>query len=302
MLIVKLKDQLGNQMFSYASVKSIALKRNLKFGYYRMPLDEKYINDTDVKYGNDLSTIFNLPLEEQIKLLPDNITTYCERKVNERNREDYKELVINEIPDDCIVDGHFITSEFINDYKSELGQWFRFPDDVHNKIINKVSELKNNTGAPIVSVHFRVGKDYFERGYRLDSSYWEQAANIIKKRFPDAVFVCLYDKKNKAVKRFMEKFNAIDARGSLVDDLCLISQCDINIVCNSTFSIMGALLNNNGVLKLCPSIYPSSNGYNLIHVYPKDWVKVDNSKVDRFSRFVGGIRRYLIKIKRIFIK
>lgn len=34
MLVVKLSDQLGNQMFAYAAVKSIALDKGFEFGVY----------------------------------------------------------------------------------------------------------------------------------------------------------------------------------------------------------------------------------------------------------------------------
>lgn len=58
MVIVKLADQLGNQMFAYASIKSMCIDKGYSFGYYRVPLAKKYINDSDKKYGNALPGYF----------------------------------------------------------------------------------------------------------------------------------------------------------------------------------------------------------------------------------------------------
>lgn len=56
MLVARIADQLGNQMFSYASVKTIAQHRQEPFGFVREWNDR--INDSDRKYGNEIHTIF----------------------------------------------------------------------------------------------------------------------------------------------------------------------------------------------------------------------------------------------------
>ena len=45
MLTVTISDQLGNQMFAYASVKTIAQNRGEFFGFVRA--ENNLINDTD---------------------------------------------------------------------------------------------------------------------------------------------------------------------------------------------------------------------------------------------------------------
>ena len=58
MLVVKLSDQLGNQMFAYAAVKSIALDKGFEFGVCNEYDNQFLKNDTDEKFGNTLTSIF----------------------------------------------------------------------------------------------------------------------------------------------------------------------------------------------------------------------------------------------------
>lgn len=58
MIICKLSDQLGNQMFAYASVKSIALDKGYDFKILGEYNNQFLKNDTDKKYGNTLTSIF----------------------------------------------------------------------------------------------------------------------------------------------------------------------------------------------------------------------------------------------------
>ena len=52
MVIVKLADQLGNQMFACVSRKSICIDKGYSFGYYRVPLAENILinmNERDLR-------------------------------------------------------------------------------------------------------------------------------------------------------------------------------------------------------------------------------------------------------------
>ena len=56
MLVGKIADQLGNQMFTYASLKTIARDRKEDFYFIRAHNDR--INDSDKRYGNEIHTMF----------------------------------------------------------------------------------------------------------------------------------------------------------------------------------------------------------------------------------------------------
>ncbi len=61
MLLLKVSDQLGNQMFAYAAVKSIAIEKGYGFGM--IPCSDNtsaLINDKDPKYGHTIICIIGL--------------------------------------------------------------------------------------------------------------------------------------------------------------------------------------------------------------------------------------------------
>ncbi len=299
MLIVNLKDQLGNQMFAYASVKSIAMKKGVEFGFNRIAIDDRYINDTDDVLGSELFTIFNLPESEKIDSVPDTYSIYHEEPMRLRHSSNYVTSVINKIEDNVVMDGHFITTSFFRDYIEEVRKWFKIPKQVENDIHNKIISLSNNGERKTVSVHFRVGNDYTKLGYRLKESYWHKAAEFMISKFSNPIFICLYDKKTPAVERFIKKFNAIDARGSLVEDMCLISKCDGNIVCNSTFSIMSALLNNNSKHIVCPMKYPTQVGYMPEDCFWDSWTRIGDGRRDFISGVYYRLHKILYFLKKI---
>lgn len=298
MILIQLKDQLGNQMFAYASAKTIATKKKIKFGFYRVPIENKYINDTDVKYGNDLFTIFDLPEEEWVKTLPNNYKIYKERSLKERNDKNYINSVVSEISDDCIMDGHFISPAYFEDNIIEVREWFSFPKEVEDKMIRRVSDISENGKYKIVTVHFRVGKDYTILGYRLNKMYWLKAAKKAQELCDNIRFVCVYDKKTKEITEFIKKFDAIDMHGSLLEDMIVLANADGNIVCNSTFSIMSSLLNKRKKFTICPDKYPSQIGYMPDNIFPDEWIKISGIK----RNIVAGICYRIHYLKRLFLR
>lgn len=295
MIIVKLKDQLGNQMFAYASIKSIAMDKNMKFGFFRVPLSEEFINDSDERYGNDLYTIFNLPESEWVKELPDNYDIYKELPMKERNDDGYAAKVRGSLIDNLIADGHFITTVFIADKVPQLREWFRIPFDVEEKIKSLIQNLRGKN--TLISVHFRVGDDYVRNGFKLKYLYWQKAAQHVKSHVENPRFICVYDKRTKEIERFIKEFDAVEFYGSLVEDMCLISKCDGNIVCNSTFSIMAALLNEYSQITICPGKYPTEAGYLPDNVFLEEWIHIGKGKRDFKSWLYYIRRRYLRKSK-----
>lgn len=78
MLVVNISDQLGNQMFAYAAIRTIAEQKGYDFGFIRAHNDR--INDTDHKYGNEIHTIFPQTRQNFLEKLPDTVVhTYHEQ-------------------------------------------------------------------------------------------------------------------------------------------------------------------------------------------------------------------------------
>lgn len=289
MITVCLTSQLGNMMFQYAAVKTIASKNNCTFRYVRYA-NTGYINSCDSQYGCELNTIFKLPPEEQLFDIPTEMDTYVELEPSMRDYSDYPNDVFKQITDNTFVRGFFITPEIIETNIENVRKWFELPSSAIDKAVSFLKPYKQNE-KKVCIVHFRVGYDYFILGYKLHKSYWHRAATLVQKRYPNVQFICVYDKFTSDVKSFMEEFPSEKYHGSLVDDLAMITLADINIVCNSSFSIMGALLNPRSCMAVCPSIYPTPAGNLPDNTYAKSWIRIPQTKRDLASQMTWNMRK-----------
>lgn len=290
MITAVLTDQLGNMMFEYAAVKTIATTKGIPFRYVRVT--NKLINSVDAKYGCELNTIFPIPGEEQLASLPENSSTYCEPPPHLRDYAEYPKDVYISISDNTIVRGFFITPELIEHNLDNIRKWFTLPESAISKSRAFLKPLRTN-GAKICVVHFRVGHDYFVLGYKLHHTYWKKAAAKVLEQHQNVQFVCVYDKRTSEVESFMRKFPSAEYHGSLVDDMAMLTQADINIVCNSSFSIMGALLNPSSVMSVCPSIYPTPAGNLPDNTFAKSWIRIPDTKRNLLSHITWTLRKFL---------
>ena len=143
----------------------------------------------------------------------------------------------------------------------------------NNNVQGKASDIFRQLGAEITcSVHFRR-KDYLKsKGYHhnLDSSYYNQAINLVLKKYPMAKFLVFSDDIEWCKKNLPQKMIAIDttAEGedSMFIDMCIMSKCKIHIIANSSFSWWGAFLSRSAAV-IAPRKWFGPRG-------PKDWQSV----------------------------
>lgn len=110
MIICKLSDQLGNQMFAYASVKSIALDKGYDFKILGEYNNQFLKNDTDKKYGNTLTSIFADIAKETVQEVPDGYSVYKEN-ITIDSRSDVEEGALK-VNDNTLMLGHYISPKY----------------------------------------------------------------------------------------------------------------------------------------------------------------------------------------------
>ena len=280
MLVARIADQLGNQMFTYASVKTIAQNRQEPFGFVREWNDR--INDSDRKYGNEIHTIFPAIHDEFLEQLPAVIThTYAEPPLSSRTANYQADAL--QVPTDTLMIGHYISYRYFADNLEEVRRWFAFPEDIADPVDEELAALRAKyPGRPLVAVHFRIGEDYVRQGFRLRDSYWKKAADYVLTQVKDPIFLLFYDRKPKKgglIDYFTSHFTCEICRGSLVHDLCMLSRCDWEIICNSSFSIMSAVLNTTSSNQIVrPSVYPVGRQFYPTDCFCDDWIVVPASQ------------------------
>lgn len=286
MLVVNISDQLGNQMFAYASVKTIAQERGFDFRFIRAWNNR--INDTDKKYGNEIHTIFPQTADELLTELPSFIEHVYNEEISTHTDRIYSESAKN-VLDNTFMKGHFISYTYLKNNLEQIRQWFAFSEEILNSSKEKLLTVqKQYPDKHLVAIHFRTGEDYLRQGFLLNSSYWIQAAEYMLKKYgkEQVIFLPFYDRKPKSggiVNHFFKKYPCIDIRGSLVEDMCCLTLIQDVIICNSSFSTMAGILNNSADKEILrPSIYPASGSFQPTDCFPDEWTVIP-AKASRIS-------------------
>ncbi len=296
MIVGKVYNQLGNQMVMYSAVKSICLDNGLTFKFYVEKIkNEKEINDRGARYGREIYTIFEELKKELVteaefdKIEFDYIIEYTEafsflRTVNK---------------DANILVEHAWSSSvrLFQNRLAEFHDWFKFPDNILKSctaIVNKERLSKEI----LISVHFRCGIDYLKGAYQLNYKYWIECGKYLKEKYTGRKikFFLFYDTGNCfAVHRFKRKFKGMcyEYGEELAHDMCLMSLCDSHIVCNSTFSVVSALLDSDiSHIVVRPMNAPCGTGYMKEELFPNtpNWIVIGKGRRSIGAFIFRGIR------------
>ncbi len=301
MLIIKLSDQLGNQMFAYAAIKSIAKDKNYTFGVLNEYDNQFLKNDTDKRFGCTLTTIFKNIQKEIVTEVPSNYKVYQEHRKGYSSLQ--KEVI--EISDNTVMKGHYISPLYFIHRLNEVQEWFQLPQEIESTTTKKLNKIREQypSGTRFCSVHFRNALDYRIKGYMLSKYYWKDAAEILLKNTNEnIVFILFYDKMSNIISDFKNRFPSIISHNSLLEDFSMISKCDYHIVCNSSFSVMAALMDRKSTYTTyCPSIWPIPKKLYPTDTYPQQWIKV-STKRNIYSYIMGYIAPFLSPFKHLIIK
>jgi len=248
--------RMGNQMFQYATLYSIAKTRGYEFGVpYSLKSSNPYINFC-------LNDAFkNLSAQDSTEIQNPN-------KAQERNFT-YNAGIFG-IPDHTDIIGYFQSEKYFIDYRQDLLKEFEFSPDTKNTA-NTIRQIGKKLA---VSLHIRLG-DYLnvtDKHPICTMEYYEEALNKI----PDNAFLFIIsDDNEKAADLFKDlkrPFCIPDTKNQNID-MCLMTMCDYHIIANSSFSWWGAWLTESKKV-IAPSKWFGESidmPKNWSDIYCKDW-------------------------------
>lgn len=266
MVIVKIGDGLGNQIYNYVCGYAAAKHNNEALKLDTSECDNSTLRDYMLGYFN---------LDEHARESFPNKTFW--QKVYKRVRRNIKYHVIME-KDFFMFDRRvFRKKNLRNKYLHGYWQNIRYFEMYQSDIIRQLKPIYNqsqnviNTGKLLkeentCAVHMRGGDidmlpmDYFQRAI----SYM----NEIKNNPTYIIFSNQMDKAKKYLKNMGVLYKTIDDYGrfSDIDEFFLMSSCQGQIISNSSYSRWAALISENkGV------IAPNLKKYNEI-LYPDHWI------------------------------
>lgn len=250
---------LGNAMFKIAAAISTAKDNNLKYvfskEFIRPGIDPDY-SEYSTNVLRDIQFIDCLPNQYQIWTEPSFAYT----------------PVLYQKGSNLLLDGYYQSARYFENNKEFIVNLFGPTQEITDHIISQIPDINS-----CVSIHVRRG-DYlkFPNHHPQQSpEYFKQAIELLGVEktyliFSDDVVGCaeLFD--------FLPSKLFIDSGADWID-LYMMSLCESNIICNSTFGWWGAYLNNNPTKKVIAPIKWFGTAYADIDtsdICPLDWIKL----------------------------
>ena len=243
------RGRLGNQMFQYATLFSIAKRNNYSYG---IPYKNKNNSDEYQKL-NLLDCFENISAQDCQSILP--------KKQIQEIDNNFNSAFLN-IEDDLDLFGYFQSEKYFKKYKTEILHEFTFKKDIKEKILKLKKQIKN----PIASVHMRFG-DYelFPNVYpRCTQDYYYNALSLFPKNIDIILFSDNLEKASSLMEKTKKRFYIFPGLSNF-EDLYFMSLCDYHVIANSSFSWWGAWLSNSK-----KTVAPKT-WYGLDPNAPKSW-------------------------------
>jgi hypothetical protein len=274
-------EQLGSQMNNFAVGFSIAEKTKHKLsivnddlykGYGQIKVVDAFVYPFEII--NDTSTFISVELKEFP--LPDSV-----RNVLQANYKNFENLSLYELEPEknyqIFGTLHFPQKYWIDKIDNIKTNLFVFKENFQIAAQAKIDSIRK-PDKKLVSIHFRRTDYLVSHILNLSFDYYKEALTYFN---PDKYQVIVFSDdieycKNNLYELFNNEGIKWDVYISNTNnsniDMCMMSLCDDNIICNSTFSQWGALLNKNENKRvICPiGILPELKEYNPREIF-KDW-------------------------------
>ena len=308
-LILRLSNEMGNQMFMYASAYSISKELNRQ-----LYIDDEtaFLSKNNVsKFGLNLFNITSAIAPDTLKfknltgnikrkfliktdLLRSKKKFYIEKK--DRNKitiysNDYKNLIFD---NNLFLEGHFESERYFKDYKDEIKGEFKLKNQVSlkkNPYFNEINKL-NSVSICLRQNRFIEGKGQNTSQNKQKSlnftleqiNYINKSVDYIKSKVSNpSFFLWSNDFSNIDKNKFnfnykeIKFYNNDNTSDKRIQSLFLLKQCNHFIVTTSTFNWWGAWLSerNDKII-----LRPSDKFFNDFYFNNRDYWPIDWSIIN----------------------
>lgn len=284
MIIVKLSDGLGNQMFQYALGRHLSLRYDTELRF-----DLSWFNNRDTFAGTDRSITldgFDVTLTpageddfrrvvggplvmkffrryarlfefapqypaEHLNYYREILGPPDEGSVKWAHRRRFCHAMLN-TGSDAYIDGYWQTAKYFADISGVIRNDFTVSGTPKGKNADAISEIQSTTA---VSVHVRrgdqvqQGPESSKYGNSLPETYHEKAAEHIGQQVTNPSFFVFSDDPEWAREHlelnYPTTYVTHNDGSTDYQDIRLMSHCDHHVMANSTFSWWGAWLSTN---------------------------------------------------------
>lgn len=203
-------------------------------------------------------------------------------------------FLYNKIPykDNLMINGYFQSPKYFEKHYKEITNLIQL-EQQKLEIKNKYKDYFDYDGKTI-SMHFRIG-DYIKKPdvhLILNTEYYIHALKCILEKDNDCKYVLYFNEEQDnvqvtniihTIQKEFSDVSFIQCSYTIQDwkQMLLMSNCDHNIIANSTFSWWGAYFNSNNSKMVC---YPNTwFGHDVKNstkdLFPDDWIKILSIKL-----------------------
>lgn len=288
MKIVSYQGGLGNQMFQYAFQKRLE---------YTFP-EESILAETfsfenyDLHQGFELESIFNIALDhcskEQLSAVASVSTTALSKvktKLFGRKKSEIFESELQKFSFDTTLlrlegdryfFGYWQSHQYIDPVRDKLLEDFTLRTPLDTQNMKTIQAMRNSNS---ISLHVRRG-DYINHpnfGGICDLQYYKRAIRVVEEKVKSPSFFVFSDDIDWCKENIpLENATYINwnvGKNSFLD-MILMSNCQNNIIANSSFSWWGAYLNtNHHKIVVAPSKW-KNNMDGTRDLLPNSWITV----------------------------
>lgn len=262
---IKLQGGVGNYMFQIAAAYAYAKRTNKECIF---------------------TTGDAIKVHQHIDTYKDNIL----KAINFKNNFNFSNFKVfnepwfhyTEIPNinsNVYIQGYFQSEKYFKEYRDEIREMFSMPlKDITNLKRNIVEKYgKEIVNKETCSIHVRRG-DYLNSPNHHPQQGIQYYMKAAKKIGMDKIFLIFSDDIQWCKENFPEVDNFKFIEGYKdYEDLTLMSMCNHNIICNSTFSWWAAWLNASLSKRvIIPKNWFGSaySNYNTDDIYCEGWEKI----------------------------
>lgn len=283
MIIVRITGGLGNQMFQYAAARRLAHvhRSELKI--------DKSIYDTYTLHQYSLpvfNIIENYASKQEIENLAGRLGIF-------RNfRSSFGPLAIIEshfhfdkniadLPDNVYLVGYWQSNKYFQDMQNIIRKEFTFVTSPNKRNANLISAIRHINS---VSLHVRRGNYVSNPATNkhhgtCSLQFYRKAIAIIAQRVKKPGFVIFSDDPDWCKANLRLRYPTVYVSHNLgkkdYEDMRLMSECEHNIIANSTFSWWGAWLNSNpDKIVIAPKNWFNDKSINTKDLIPQSWIKI----------------------------
>jgi FkbM family methyltransferase len=219
--------RLGNQMFQYAALRSLAKKFNYD---YCLPYFEGRLCEEDL----NIFDCFKLNNEERKN------TNFYEIKSDTLGLD---ENIFNKCPNNVDLVGYFQDVKYFENNSEDIKKSFTFKDDFFN--LAKEYFYSSFGDDEVISLHIRRG-DYlnFPQHPVQDIEYYSKALKFFNRQLKVLIFTDDIEwAENQEIFKSERFF--FSRNNNTAVDLCMQTFCKYHIIANSSYSWWGAWLSNS---------------------------------------------------------